>query len=143
MKYECNDIFLVRIPSLPVHVFSDFLRFAGDGVEDFLQQNGLGDFMDQSILLASRVLSEAKEREGQSQKKHKAKERALLKYLIRSATRATPYGLFAGVALGEFGQAGSTHQLLPIGKSARPMKKILAIAGSNHKDPRTYRLLKL
>ena len=61
MKYTCNDVFMIRTPSLPVNIFSDFLRFEGR-IEDFIQQNNLSDFMDQSILVSSRALYEAKGR---------------------------------------------------------------------------------
>ncbi len=111
MKYTCNDVFMIRTPSLPVNIFSDFLRFEGR-IEDFIQQNNLSDFMDQSILVSSRALYEAKGRETQSRKKDKAKERSLLKYFTRSATRATPYGLFAGVALGEFSKDIPTDKIV-------------------------------
>ena len=93
---------MIRTPSLPVNIFSDFLRFEGNGIEDFIRQNNLSNFMDKSILVSSRELYKAKGRKVQSNKKTRAKELSLLKYFTRSATRATPYGLFAGVALGEF-----------------------------------------
>lgn len=103
MKYACNDIFMIRTPSLPVSVFSDFLHFDGNSVEDFIQQNSLSNFMDKSILVSSRELYKAKDRNlQQSSKKGKARELSYLKYLTRASTRSTPYGLFASVALGEF-----------------------------------------
>lgn len=102
MKYTCNDIFMVRTPSLPVNMFSEFTNFDRCHVEDFIQQKGLSNFMEKSILLSSRELYKAKERKEQTRKKNKSKEQSLLKYFTRAATRATPYGLFAGVALGEF-----------------------------------------
>lgn len=50
MRYSCNDIFMVRTPSLPASVFSDFVQFEGNDVENFLQQTPFRDFMDKSIL---------------------------------------------------------------------------------------------
>lgn len=103
MNYTCNDIFMIRIASLPVNVFSDFMNFEDKNIEDFIMQNNLNDFFDKSILVASRGLYDAKERNLQhSSKKGKAKEISLIKFLIRASTRPTPYGFFAGVALGEF-----------------------------------------
>ena len=60
MRYSCNDIFMVRTPSLPASVFSDFVQFEGNDVENFLQQTPFRDFMDKSILLSSRELYNAK-----------------------------------------------------------------------------------
>ena len=47
---------MVRTPSLPASVFSDFVQFEGNDVENFLQQTPFRDFMDKSILLSSREL---------------------------------------------------------------------------------------
>lgn len=103
MKYTCNNIFMVRTPSLPAKVFLDLLHFDGKNIEDFIQKNALNDFMDKSILLSSRELYNAKNRNlQQSSKKEKSRNLSYLKYLTRAATRPTPYGLFAGVSLGEF-----------------------------------------
>lgn len=112
MKYICNDVFMVRAPSLPVDVFSDFLRFEGNEIENFIQQHGLSHFMEQSILVSSQELYRAGERKSLSKKKNRARELSLLKYFTRSATRATPYGLFAGVALGEFSEEIQTGKLV-------------------------------
>ena len=40
---------MVRTPSLPASVFSDFVQFEGNDVENFLQQTPFRDFMDKSI----------------------------------------------------------------------------------------------
>lgn len=53
---------MVRTPSLPASVFSDFVQFEGNDVENFLQQTPFRDFMDKSILLSSRELYNAKKR---------------------------------------------------------------------------------
>lgn len=112
MKYTCNDIFMIRTPSLPVNTFSEFMNFEGHGIEDFIQEHDLGNFMDQSILVSSRELYKAKKRNAQSNKKSKAKEISVIKYFTRSATRPTPYGLFAGVALGEFCKGQNTDRMI-------------------------------
>ena len=91
MRYSCNDIFMVRTPSLPASVFSDFVQFEGNDVENFLQQTPFRDFMDKSILLSSRELYNAKKRNLQSStKKSKARNLARIKFLIRACTRPTP-----------------------------------------------------
>lgn len=108
MKYTCNDIFMVRTPSLSAEIFSEFLHYEGHSMEDFIREKGLTTFMDKSILISSRELYKAKERNLQhNSKKWKVRELSFLKYLTRAATRPTPYGLFAGVALGQFSE--KTH----------------------------------
>lgn len=108
MKYTCNDIFMVRTPSLSVETFSEFLRYEGHSIEDFIREKDLTSFMDKSILISSRELHKAKERNLQhNSKKWKDRELSFLKYLTRAATRPTPYGLFSGVALGQFSE--KTH----------------------------------
>ena len=49
---------MVRTPSLPASVFSDFVQFEGNDVENFLQQTPFRDFMDKSILLSTMLKSE-------------------------------------------------------------------------------------
>ena len=103
MKYICNNIFMVRTPSLPVDTFSAFMNFDGAKIEDFFSQNDLTNFIEKSVLIASRDLSMARERNlQQNNKKNKARELSFRKFFTRASTRPTPYGLFAGVALGEF-----------------------------------------
>ena len=62
MKYTCNDIFMVRTPSLSAEIFSEFLHYEGHSMEDFIREKGLTTFMDKSILISSRELYKAKER---------------------------------------------------------------------------------
>lgn len=103
MKYTCNDIFMVRTPSLSVETFSEFLRYEGHSIEDFIREKDLTSFMDKSILISSRELHKAKERNLQhNSKKWKDRELSFLKYLTRAATRPTPYGLFPELPWGNF-----------------------------------------
>jgi thiopeptide-type bacteriocin biosynthesis protein len=89
------------------------MSFESHSIEDFILQNNINDFMDKSVLIASRELFKAKERNLQhSDKKNKAKELSLIKFLIRASTRPTPYGFFAGVALGEFSNSVTPNNLL-------------------------------
>jgi thiopeptide-type bacteriocin biosynthesis protein len=58
-----------------------------------------------AIAVASPDLLQALERPARSRRDVARAQSKLLRYLIRMATRPTPYGLFAGVALGEWGDA--------------------------------------
>lgn len=103
MRYTCNNIFMVRTPSLSADKFRNFMAFDGTSIEEFLSQESLSNFMEKSILLSSRDLSNARKRDLHGkQKKSNARELSLRKFFTRASTRPTPYGLFAGAALGEF-----------------------------------------
>lgn len=112
MKYSCNHIFMVRTPSLPANVFSSFIHSSNQSVEEFLQENNLNDFINKSILISSRELFAARTRDLHKKKKQKGRELSLFKFLTRAATRPTPYGLFAGVGLGEFSTDLSSGKLV-------------------------------
>ena len=53
MNYECQDIFMVRIPSMPIEVFKKIDSY-DQGVISFLNENKTikGDF-EEALLLAS------------------------------------------------------------------------------------------
>lgn len=94
---------MVRTPSLSADKFRNFMAFDGTSIEEFLSQESLSNFMEKSILLSSRDLSNARKRDLHGkQKKSNARELSLRKFFTRASTRPTPYGLFAGAALGEF-----------------------------------------
>lgn len=103
MEYKCNDIFMIRNPALPVNTFVDFIEIESNEIIEFISKNNLEDFFYKSILLSSRDLYEVIEKNPKDNgKKKKDMELSLIKFLIRASTRPTPYGLFSGVALGEF-----------------------------------------
>ena len=144
MRYSCNDIFMVRTPSLPASVFSDFVQFEGNDVENFLQQTPFRDFMDKSILLSSRELYNAKKRNLQSStKKSKARNLARIKFLIRACTRPTPYGLFAGAALGEFCENPNIEPKFNLHIKDCIMQKASQLSLWHYENSNTYDKIKL
>ena len=113
MRYSCNNIFMVRTPSLSTNKFLKFMAFEGASIEEFLLQESLTSFLEKSILLSSRELSKAQKRDLHGkQKKSNARELSLRKFFTRASTRPTPYGLFAGAALGEFSEDGNLGPLV-------------------------------
>lgn len=102
MKYLCHDIFMVRVPSLPLKVFWDFNKI-GDNVLDYIYKNqNIINFIEESLLVSSRTLYESLKNPPISEKKIRNLNSGILNYMIRASTRPTPFGLLAGVGLGEF-----------------------------------------
>lgn len=100
--YEPIDCILVRTPLLPVR---SYLELAN-------QERQLSDMSDpvvrRAVAAGSPSLLAAMERFQRSELTPRDAERMrakLLRYQIRMSTRPTPYGLFAGVALGRWGSA--------------------------------------
>ncbi|MDT0353143.1 lantibiotic dehydratase [Pseudonocardia charpentierae] len=97
--YEPVDGVVVRAPLLPVE---RYLAIGGSGADS----GGAAPADDPLVRLAVQVASDSlageldRNRSGRDGARSTA---ALLRYLIRSSTRPTPYGMFAGVALGAWG----------------------------------------
>jgi thiopeptide-type bacteriocin biosynthesis protein len=99
--YQPLGAFVARAPLLPVE---RYLELAGAGRPDW---PGTGstpgdDVVRLAVLAASPTLAAALDRERPGPGGDGARRSALLRYLIRMSTRPTPYGLFAGVALGSW-----------------------------------------
>ncbi len=90
--YRPMDAFLVRAPLLPI---GRYLDLAGDGR---VSERAAQPVVRAAIRVATPVLSAALDR-GRPDRRG---ESALLRYLIRMSTRPTPFGLFAGIALGRW-----------------------------------------
>ncbi|WP_220191853.1 lantibiotic dehydratase [Ktedonospora formicarum] len=90
--YEALDGILVRAPILPIEAY---LEPQLPSVEAPLRR---------ALAVGSLDLLDELERPVVTQNDLVRRERALLRYHIRMATRPTPYGLFAGVALAHWGE---------------------------------------
>ena len=113
--YETVDWALVRAPLLPVEEYLA-LSVSGNGDEAGEQPLGSLAFEHGSLLprdtrvrraiaVGSSDLLDALERSTPTDRNAAELKGKLLRYFIRMSTRPTPYGLFAGVALGEWGLA--------------------------------------
>jgi thiopeptide-type bacteriocin biosynthesis protein len=100
--YTALDHVAVRAPLLPVERYG---ALAGaDALPDMRRQ------LDEprvrcAMTLGSPSLVEALERGASDARKAAQQFRGLLRYFIRMSTRATPYGLFAGISLAHWGEA--------------------------------------
>lgn len=101
MKYECQNIFMMRIPALSIDEYKkldnskSFLKFLEENRE-------IAKVFDEALLFASlSIYTNLKHMPSSSKKLHNL-EIGVGKYLIRMMMRPTPYGLFSGVNLGRF-----------------------------------------
>ena len=101
---EISPTFVIRTTNTPYTVLADFHKSA-----DYIEK--LTDFyndkkIQNSLFIASPVLYYQLMKWLKLSKKEKPSQQkiilSLYKYLIRMTSRCTPFGLFAGVALGEF-----------------------------------------
>ena len=103
--FENMPHFVLRTPLLPFGFYSKLTQ--GEVVSsDSLKTICEDPVIKEAIFLASPTVYYATEKmiSGILDEKSKNKlEETLLKYLTRMSTRCTPFGLFAGCALGEFG----------------------------------------
>jgi class I lanthipeptide synthase len=128
--YEPLDFFQLRAPLLPVEAYLELcqrgvsiaagLHQDGDAkglttperdVQSLLSANPL---VRRALAVGSLTLVEALERTLPSSHAAAHTRSRLLRYLIRMSTRPTPFGLFAGVALGYW---GSTSDLTLTGRT--------------------------
>lgn len=102
MKYRCQDIFMVRVPSLPYFHTQNYLNW-NDTTREYIHQNHLENFFDEGLLSSTRALHTAFHSEKQSEKQEKKTNESLGKYLVRGSSRPTPYGTWSRVGLGQWG----------------------------------------
>lgn len=107
MKNEntCLNNFYVRFPFHSYNFYNDILSNVSDmEQEDFIKRikNEKGEL----ICSASKSLYDSLDDQNQDKDK---KFISLLKYLIRSSTRTTPYGLLSGVVRGSFNDFEDFH----------------------------------
>ena len=90
--YRALDYFAVRVPLLPVEAYRGLgLWLAGE------------EQVRRALAVGSVTLFDALTRTSPEDGRRRDVDRSILRYLIRMSTRPTPFGLFAGVALGRWG----------------------------------------
>ena len=106
--YVPLDFFVVRAPLLPVEAYRDLGGEPRDTTSDDAGEPELQALLAASgairraLAVGSSSLHDAARSAQQPAPKRAKVESRLLRYLVRMSTRPTPYGLFAGVALGRW-----------------------------------------
>lgn len=102
MEYLCSDIFMVRVPALSLKTFFEFSTSKCNIIDYISKDIYLNNFIEESLLISSRSLYQSLKNPSTSEKKIRNLNSGILNYMIRASTRPTPFGLLAGVGLGEF-----------------------------------------
>lgn len=119
--YKCHDVFMVRTPSLPINIYSELDSKYNENVEKLIQDYNLYDFFGDNLLISSKNLYDSfkkytiNKEEGKQKKIRKYNE-SLLKYLIRSSSRPTPFGGLSKVGLAKFTDETDKNKLISISK---------------------------
>jgi thiopeptide-type bacteriocin biosynthesis protein len=100
--YEPLDSLQVRTPLFPVEAYLA-LGQAENATADALAVSN--PRVQRALAVGSLALLDELKRASASSRDHARGQRKLLRYLVRMATRPTPYGLFVGVGIAHFGDA--------------------------------------
>jgi hypothetical protein len=103
--YHFLENYCLRTPALPINFYKNIFRAEKNEYKQ-LKNSWKNGLLKEGIFLASPYLHQElctyfEESIGSISKKGEL-EHTLLKYAIRAATRCTPFGLFAGVSVGNF-----------------------------------------
>lgn len=99
--FEPLGYFMIRAPLFPVEAYLQLSSSETEGREELSARNPRARL---AIGIGSTSLLEEIERQVSSLRDSRRRDKKLLRYLIRMSTRPTPYGLFAGVALGHWSE---------------------------------------
>lgn len=111
------------MPVLPYNQLVDRLRYNSNIAGELAEFVDPSSFFDAVFLASESLYAEIQKWPGGLSDAKKSKlDTAIYKYLLRMATRSTPYGLFAGCALGSLSDLPTS-----IGLSERTVEKIYRI----------------
>lgn len=101
--------FMIRAPLLPIEQF--FRMLQTDALHDYLLRlYSTNEQIRHAILIASPSLDEALQAiDSKSTKEREQIFSSLLKYVLRMSSRPTPFGLFAFVSSGSWGERAAVH----------------------------------
>lgn len=104
MGYKCYDSFLVRTPGLPIEYLKQYQTQEKDIYEFITKNKELDSFFRKALAVSSNSLYQSYINKPIEKKKYEHMKEALLKFFLRSTLRTTPYGYFATVSMGRFGE---------------------------------------
>jgi len=106
IKYTASDFFMIRTPIFSINNYLHMFDNPSDSSSN-LKKAFEDNTLKEALLVASNDLLEASAKEELSDKSSKQLHSSLIKYFIRLSTRPTPFGLFSGVSIGQFGDESS------------------------------------
>lgn len=122
-QFEPFDFYLLRMPVLPYNQLVDRLRYNSNIAAELEEFVDSSSFFDAVFLASESLHAEIQKWPGELSGARKDKlDTTIYKYLLRMATRSTPYGLFAGCALGKLSDRPTS-----IGLAERGAEKIYRI----------------
>jgi len=135
--------FMVRTAILPIGEFFDLAKKNGNE-EDLLSCYLREKILIEAIAIASPSLHAALQKiEGKNKRERKQIFSSLLKYISRMCTRSTPFGLFATVSQGKWGDETAIHlDHKKVIKRARPdMEWLMAVLNAISESPEYFDIL--
>jgi thiopeptide-type bacteriocin biosynthesis protein len=126
-RFLVEDYFLLRAPAFSVAVYEEWIRSAAGTlvaeerrgclrrylVEKFATSPALLSALEFASPSAAAALRSERETKNRSVKQSRRLEQTLVKYFSRAHARSTPFGLFAGAALGGFGETTAMEIAAP------------------------------
>lgn len=107
MMMSNKDFYLLRSPLLPINALEHLLKIPYQQLAEAIRQLFMSPLLSEAIYIASPELSKEliKWQQGQLTNKKEIDKLvlSLFRYMLRMSYRCTPYGLFAGCAMGTFG----------------------------------------
>lgn len=102
--YKASDYFIVRAPSLPINVCFDLLEYKGNLIT-YMKDRNIYNLVKNMLMVSSKSMyNMLLDIENEKVKYNDTFEFGLKNYLIRASIRATPFGMYAGVGVGNFNQ---------------------------------------
>lgn len=73
MKYRCNDIFMIRTPTLPIERYLELLEYDNfkEDISKFINYSDMHGFLNESLLVSSKSLQRTFTQEKKTIKKKK------------------------------------------------------------------------
>lgn len=144
--FTALPFFMIRMPLLPMDSFRTIRQ--GDFYINSLRQLLDTDYVQEAIAVASPSLYEALSHLERRTDERKTKQAAssALKYISRMSTRPTPFGLFAGVAVGRLADTTDVRLNPPeyFRKRTRPdMEWLLQVVHQLEQRPEVVRQLRV
>ncbi|MEG1311707.1 MAG: lantibiotic dehydratase [Romboutsia sp.] len=109
-RYKAADIYMARTPMLSIEKFEEIFsdKNSKENVIENIDKLLDNKFFLEALSVASPTLFESvKEKQFNDNKKKEKIYNSLAKYIIRSTSRTTPFGLFTGISIGKFSDKSS------------------------------------